>query len=127
MENGNLLHVTGEDFSLPKINMANTGDFAQTMPNEGSTKYKKNIITKIFTKDEMKNFKTYDMRLKKQTTSENEPAFIYGGQKNNFYEKQKRDLREKIQNDKGKYIYTYSNEHLGLSIDPKTLDEEAKR
>ena len=43
----------------------------QTMENEGNTRLKKNIITKIFTKDEMKNMKTYDMRLKKQTTSEN--------------------------------------------------------
>ena len=75
----------------------------------------------------MKSMKTYDMRLKKQTVSENEPVFIYGGQKNNWYQKQKRDLREKIQNEKGKYIYTYSNDHLGLSIDPKTVDEEAKR
>lgn len=35
-------------------------------------------------------------------------------------------MREKINND-GKGIYTYSKDYLGLSIDPKTLDEEAKR
>lgn len=47
--------------------------------------------------------------------------YIYGGQKNNWYEKQKKELRDKVANEKGKYIFTYSNEHLGLSIDPKTL------
>lgn len=38
-----------------------------------------------------------------------------------------RELREKVKDDKGKYIYTYSNDHLGLSIDPQNLDEEAKK
>ena len=52
---------------------------------------------------------------------------MYGGQKNNWYEKQMREMREKIHHEKGKYIFTYSNQHMGLSIDPKNLEEEAKK
>ena len=125
MESPNLHHVTAEEFSLPKINQ----NIQEDTNFEGGEKTftKKNVATKIFNKDDMKLLKTYDMRLKKNEIPDSEPVFIYGGQKNNYYEKQMRELREKVKNDKGKYIYTYSNDHLGLSIDPQNLDEEAKK
>lgn len=37
-----------------------------------------------------------------------------------------RELREKMDNDKN-HIYTYSKDYLGLTIDPKTLEEEKRK
>ena len=81
---------------------------------------RKNINTKTFMKDEGKMIKTYDMRLKKAEIDPNQPVYIYAGQRNNWYQKQMREMREKINQD-GKAIYTYSKDYLGLSIDPRTL------
>lgn len=66
------------------------------------------------------------MRGKKADIPANEPVYIYAGQKLNFYEKQMREMREKVQNDP-KTIYTYSKDYLGLSIDPRNLQEEHKK
>ena len=78
------------------------------------------VKTKKFNLDEMKDVKTYNMRLKKTGMSQDEPVFIYGGQKNNWYENQMRDLREQLQNEKGKCLYTFSKEHFGLAVEPKS-------
>lgn len=72
-------------------------------------------------KDDAKMTKTYDMRLRKAEIPPNEPVYIYAGQKNNWYERQMREMREKINNDKN-HLYTYSKDYLGLTIDPQTLD-----
>lgn len=77
------------------------------MPNV-NTFTKKLVETKTFMKDDAKMIKTYDMRLRKAEIPANEPVYIYGGQKNNWYEKQMREIRDKINNDKN-HIYTYSN------------------
>jgi hypothetical protein len=45
-------------------------------------------MTKTFTQDQGKLVKTYQMRGKSANISQEEPIYIYGGQKNNFYEKQ---------------------------------------
>lgn len=54
-----------------------------------------------------------------------EEVYIYGGQTNNWYEKQKREQRELIRNDKN-YFYTYSEKYLGLSVDPFNEEDELK-
>lgn len=41
-------------------------------------------------KDDAKMLKTYDMKLPKANVQNSEPVYIYGGQKNNWYEKQMR-------------------------------------
>ena len=64
--------------------------------------------------------------MKKADVDPNEPVYIYSGQKNNWYEKQMRDMREKINAD-GKAIYTYSKDFLSLSIDPRNMEEEMKK
>ncbi|EGR26983.1 hypothetical protein IMG5_203820 [Ichthyophthirius multifiliis] len=56
---------------------------------------------------------------------ENEPVYIYSCQKNNWYEKLMREQREKIKNDKI-FFYTYSEQYLGLSIDPYNVEDEKK-
>ena len=69
----------------------------------------------------------YDKLIK--TTKELSPGeevYIYSNQKNNFYELQMKELRQQMQNDKG-YFYTYSNDHLGLSIDPVNVEEKKKQ
>lgn len=45
---------------------------------------------------------------------------MYAGQANNWYEKQKRQLREKMQAEKN-VVYTYGKDHLSLSIDPVSV------
>ena len=122
MTSQDLKHVTMDDFALPKISTPHQ-EATQSMPDvSGANLTKKFVQTKTFMKDDAKLLKTYDMRLKKTDVDPHEPVYIYGGQKNNWYEKQMRDIRDKIQND-GKALYTYSKDYLGLSIDPKTLDE----
>lgn len=37
--------------------------------------------------------KTYDMKLQKADIAPNEQVYIYAGQKNNWYEKQMREMR----------------------------------
>lgn len=44
-------------------------------------------------KDDAKMIKTYDMRLRKAEIPPNQPVYIYAGQKNNWYEKQMREMR----------------------------------
>ena len=51
---------------------------------------KKNVLTKTFKKDETKLLQTYKLHLKKSEIPDNEPVYIYAGQKNNWYEKQMR-------------------------------------
>jgi hypothetical protein len=57
---------------------------------------------------------------------QNEPVYIYASQKLNWYEKQNQLLRERMQAEKNK-TYTMSMDYLSLSIDPHTLDIEAKK
>ena len=65
----------------------------------------------------MKNTELYKKRLRKTgISSEVEPVFIYGGQKNNWYEKQMKDLRQQLQNENGKCLYTFSQNHFGLTV-----------
>jgi hypothetical protein len=47
------------------------------------------------------------MRSKQADIPADEPIYIYASQKNNWYEKQMREMREKIQKDPN-HIYTYS-------------------
>ena len=47
-------------------------------------------MTKTFTKDAAKHIPPYQMRGKSIDNTTNEPVYIYGGQKNNFYEKKMR-------------------------------------
>lgn len=125
MTNQDLKYVTSDEFILPKITTPQQ-ELSQSMPNPTSTFAKRLIQTKTFNKDDAKLIKTFDMRLKKAEVPANEPVYIYAGQKNNWYEKQMREMREKINQD-GKAIYTYSKEYLGLSIDPYNEEDEAKR
>ena len=74
------------------------------------------VKTKKFNEDEMKNVELYKKRLRKTGVNESEQVFIYSGQKNNWYEKQMKDLREQLQNEKGKSIYTFSQDHFGLTL-----------
>ena len=122
MENTDLKVVTTDDFFLPKIPAPEN---TTSQPVFGET-FKRTVMTKTFTKDNQKQLATYTMRGKSAEIPQSEPVYMYGGQKNNFYEKQKRELRESLQKNP-KAILTYSKDHLGLSIDPYDLIDEAKR
>lgn len=50
----------------------------------------------------------------------------YSGCKNNDYEEQLLELRERVQKDKNNF-YTYSQEYLSLSIDPHDVRVEARK
>lgn len=50
---------------------------------------------------------------------------IYSGTQNNDYEAQLRELRKRIQEDKGNF-YTYSRDYLSLSIDPVDVVEKRR-
>lgn len=82
-----------DQFSLPKINQnASLSNMNNTAPVEftqnASTMNKKFVQTKVFNKDDGKIKKNYDMKLKKSQIDQNQPVYIYAGQKNNWYEKQ---------------------------------------
>ena len=47
------------------------------------------------------------MKLQKADVDPNEPVYIYSGQKNNWYERKMKEMREKINYDKD-HLYTYS-------------------
>ena len=81
-------------------------------------------MTKTFTKDHFRKPETYTMRGDHAEIPPNEPVYIYGGQKLNYYEKQMAEFREKMDPNT---IYTYGKECFNLNIDPKTLDEEKKK
>lgn len=50
-------------------------------------------MTKTFTKDNGKMSESYQMRGKNAQIGPNEAVYVYGGQTNNFYEKQLREWR----------------------------------
>lgn len=81
-----------DEFSLPRIATPQE-NLTQSMPNVRHNSTKKDVQTKTFMKDEAKLIKTYDMRLPKAEVDPNEPVYIYAGQKNNWYEKQMREMR----------------------------------
>ncbi len=45
-------------------------------------------MTKTFTKDHFGDTETYKMRGQRAEIAQNEPVYIYGGQKLNYYDKQ---------------------------------------
>ena len=63
--------------------------------------------------------------MKRAVVPDNEPVFMYSGQKNNWYEKKMAEFREKVQNDKS-HTYTFAKNHLSLSISPYTADGAKK-
>jgi hypothetical protein len=83
-------------------------------------------MTKTFTKDAGKMIASYQMRGKPADIPEGELAYTYAGQKNNFYDKQLRDLREEMKKNPN-VIYTYNKDFFRLAIDPQVLEEEAKK
>lgn len=62
------------------------------------------------------------MKLKRADIPANQPVYIYSSQKNNWYDKQMREMRQKINTNKG-YVYTYSKDYLGLTIAPGNEEE----
>ena len=124
MEETEMRVVTSDDFFLPKI--AQPDPMTVSQPTIMGETTKRVVMTKTFTKDQQKVLSNFQMRGKSADVPPNEPVFIYGGQRNNFYEKQKRQLREQMQQNP-KAILTYSKDHLGLSIDPYDLTDEARR
>ena len=88
---------------------------------------KKLVQTKTFGRDKQKSIETFNKKLQKADVPPQEPVYMYAGQKNNWYEKQMSQMRSKIAQDKSKAVYTMSADYLSLSIDPKAVDEEAKK
>lgn len=62
---------------------------SQSLPN-ANTFTRKSVPSKTFMKDDSKLIQTYNMKLKASDIPQNQPVFIYAGQKNNWYEKQMR-------------------------------------
>ena len=60
------------------------------------------------------------MRGRQAQVPANQPVYIYGGQKLNFYNKQMAEFRDNMD---PKAIYTYDKTFARLNIDPTTLDQ----
>jgi hypothetical protein len=87
LQNTEFKVVTTDDFFLPKI----TPDKTISSPDINlNATAKRTVMTKTFTKDKEKNFAPYQMRGKSTEVPNNEPVYIYGGQKNNYYEQKMR-------------------------------------
>lgn len=68
----------------------------------------------------------YTIRGNREDLLKSENLYHYGTHKYNVYEKQKKEQRELIQNDR-KYHYTYSQQYLTLSINPYDEYDEKKK
>jgi len=82
-----------------------------------ATKFKHALTTRKTKKNDLgyTTNKEYVPKTQRMEVPEEQEVFMYSGQRLNYYEQQKENLRKTIAKDKANF-YTYSPDHLGLSF-----------
>ena len=85
MENTDVNVFTSDSFFQPKaVQIQENTNYSP------ETTKRRMVMTKTFTKDHFNKPESYSMKGRKVEVPSDEPVYIYGGQKLNYYEKQMR-------------------------------------
>ncbi|KAL4490305.1 hypothetical protein ABPG72_004344 [Tetrahymena utriculariae] len=115
-----------EQISPTKNNVQIADNSIENEQNESIFNSKKNKTRFMYSVKGKKTADNVQIRIKETVPiPDDEPIYIYSSQKNNWYEKQKREQRERIRADKHNF-YTYSEQYLTLSVDPFNVQDEIK-
>lgn len=103
--------------------MTLSADEPEEVPQKSLPRDRLQYLSSIKKKEDNEKY-TFQLKQTKQLDPA-EKVFIYSSQSNNWYDKQMKDLRLQIAQDKNNF-YTYSKDYLSLSIDPVDIKQKEK-